>query len=78
MDAKRNRNKMFADTNESGYVWTGPKTGNMYQANILLRDPPTVIFYQLYPPVNPTNMFKVRCAKTVISYFLPMLCGSLY
>ena len=23
MDAKRNRNKMFADTNESGYVWTG-------------------------------------------------------
>ena len=25
MDAKRNRNKMLADTNESGYVWTGPK-----------------------------------------------------
>ena len=24
MDAKRNRNKMLADTNESGYVWTGP------------------------------------------------------
>ncbi len=24
VDAKRNRNKMFADTNESGYVWTGP------------------------------------------------------
>ena len=24
MDAKRNRNLMFADTNESGYVWTGP------------------------------------------------------
>ena len=24
MDDKRNRNKMFADTNESGYVWTGP------------------------------------------------------
>ena len=23
MDAKRN--KMLADTNESGYVWTGPK-----------------------------------------------------
>ena len=26
MDDNRNRNKMFADTNESGYVWTGPKT----------------------------------------------------
>ena len=25
VDAKRNRNKMLADTNESGYVWTGPK-----------------------------------------------------
>ena len=25
VDDKRNRNKMFADTNESGYVWTGPK-----------------------------------------------------
>ena len=24
MDAKRNRNKMLADTNESAYVWTGP------------------------------------------------------
>ncbi len=28
MDAKRNRNKMLADTNESGYVWTGPKFAN--------------------------------------------------
>ena len=28
MDAKRNRNKMFADTNESGYVWTGPHPGD--------------------------------------------------
>ena len=26
MDAKRNRNKMLADTNESGYVWTGPSS----------------------------------------------------
>ena len=26
MDAKRNRNKMFADTNESGFVWTGQKS----------------------------------------------------
>ncbi len=26
VDAKRNRNKMLADTNESGYVWTGPVT----------------------------------------------------
>ena len=26
MDDKRNRNKMFADTNESGYVWTGRKS----------------------------------------------------
>ena len=25
VDDKRNRNKMFADTDESGYVWTGPK-----------------------------------------------------
>ncbi len=25
VDAKRNRNKMLADTNESGYVWTEPK-----------------------------------------------------
>ena len=25
IDAKRNRNLMFADTNESGYVWTGPQ-----------------------------------------------------
>ena len=25
VNAKRNRNKMFADTNESRYVWTGPK-----------------------------------------------------
>ena len=24
VDDKRNRNKMFADSNESGYVWTGP------------------------------------------------------
>ena len=27
VDDKRNRNKMSADTNESGYVWTGPKRG---------------------------------------------------
>ena len=26
MDKSRIRNKMFADTNESGYVWTGPQT----------------------------------------------------
>ena len=25
MDAKRKRNKILADTNEFGYVWTGPK-----------------------------------------------------
>ena len=25
MDANRNRNKMLADTNESGYVWTVPQ-----------------------------------------------------
>ena len=25
MDESRIRNKMFADTNESGYVWTGPE-----------------------------------------------------
>ena len=28
MDTKRNRNKMLADTNESGYVWTGPKSND--------------------------------------------------
>ena len=36
MDAKRNRNKMLADTNESGYVWTGPNIvlcfNEIYQA----------------------------------------------
>ena len=26
VDAKRNRDKMLADTNEFGYVWTGPMT----------------------------------------------------
>ena len=25
MDARRNRDKMFADTNESGYMWTRPQ-----------------------------------------------------
>ena len=38
MDDKRNRNKMFADTNESGYVWTGPFNDHITRFKRIFRD----------------------------------------
>ena len=35
MDEKRNRSKMFADTNESGYVWTGSKLKDLAAPSIV-------------------------------------------
>ena len=35
VDGKRNRDKMFADTNESGYVWTRPKNIGIRRATSL-------------------------------------------
>ena len=34
VDEGRIRNKMFADTNESGYVWTGPRFNGMITSSI--------------------------------------------
>ena len=38
VDGKRNRNKMFADTNESGYVWTGPFNDHITRFKRIFRD----------------------------------------
>ena len=70
MDAKRNSNKMFADTNESRYVWTGPDDDDEdyvppeIDANEELEDRNNVEFIE---PTAPTESTRSQAKTTKTS-----------